>query len=320
MTNYNSSNTISVIMSIYSEELKWIQEAIDSILNQSYSDFEFIIINDNPSRIENKNLLEQNANKDPRIKHIENSKNIGLTKSLNLAMKTAKGKYIARMDADDISYQNRFQKQLDILDNNEKIIVCGTKIKYFGSNKNKTRTNWLKINNSEIKNRLLFGSCFAHPSVMFRKDVLKNNNISYDESFKHSQDYKLWTDLKDYGDYYNIPEILLDYRLSNQQIGSKHKSSQDNYAYLIRKQNIQNIYIKNGIDNYNYPKEITINDFEYSLQLKNKIKSDDYINLINSYISCSKITPSIFTWLIKNNIIFNSNFNYKTLIRKILRK
>ena len=124
---------ISVIMSIYSEKEEWIKESIDSILSQTFRDFEFIIINDNPKRKENENLLLEYSQKDNRIIVITNKENIGLTKSLNKGLSIAKGKYIARMDADDISFPTRFQKQIDFLDKNTEYVLCGANISYFGS-------------------------------------------------------------------------------------------------------------------------------------------------------------------------------------------
>ena len=100
-------------MSIYSEEEEWIRESIDSILNQTFSDFEFIIINDNPNRDKNNSLLTEYTRIDNRIIIITNEENIGLTKSLNKGLEIARGKYIARMDADDISLPTRFEKQVD---------------------------------------------------------------------------------------------------------------------------------------------------------------------------------------------------------------
>ena len=96
-------------------------------------------------------------------------------------MRIAKGKYIARMDADDISLPTRFQKQVDFLDNNPEYIVCGTNISYFGDTKMFLYSDWIKLDNDAIKAQLIFNSCFAHPTVMIRKDILLNHNIFYDE-------------------------------------------------------------------------------------------------------------------------------------------
>ena len=106
---------ISVIMSVYSERVDWIRKSIDSILNQTYSDFEFIIVNDKPDKEENAQLLEEYAARDSRIKVLTNEENIGLTKSLNKAFALAEGEFIARMDADDMALPERFKIQLEFM-------------------------------------------------------------------------------------------------------------------------------------------------------------------------------------------------------------
>ena len=117
----NCENKISVIMSVYNEKKEWLQMSINSILNQSFKNFEFIIVLDNPDNIELKAVLEQFAAKDSRIKLIYNKKNMGLVYSLNSALKVAKGEYIARMDADDISELDRLEVQYNYFEQNPDI-------------------------------------------------------------------------------------------------------------------------------------------------------------------------------------------------------
>ena len=119
---------ITVLMSIYKEPIDWMILSIDSIIEQTYKDFEFIIINDNPERLDNTKLLEKYLKKDSRIKIVNNSENIGLTKSLNKGLAVSTGEYIARMDADDISLPTRFEKQIAFLESNPNVIVLGTNI------------------------------------------------------------------------------------------------------------------------------------------------------------------------------------------------
>ena len=106
---------LSVVMSVYNEPTEWITQSIDSILNQTFRDFEFIIINDNPEREENESLLNSYSQKDKRIVVIKNEQNLGLTKSLNIGINEAKGDYIVRMDADDYSFPERFEKQVQFM-------------------------------------------------------------------------------------------------------------------------------------------------------------------------------------------------------------
>ncbi|WP_370407936.1 glycosyltransferase [Tenacibaculum dicentrarchi] len=221
-------------MSIYSEPIEWMKEAINSILNQTFTDFEFIIVNDKPSRKENIELLKAYQQKDKRIQVVENKQNIGLTKSLNKGLLLAKGTYIARMDADDFSYPTRFEKQVHFLDENKEYVVCGTNIEYFGENKIKLTREIIKVENIELKAQLIKNSCFAHPTVMIRKQILIDNQIKYNEDFIQAQDYKLWSDLSTLGRYYNIKEILLKYRVSDNQVSKKSSTNQNINGNKIR--------------------------------------------------------------------------------------
>ena len=205
---------ISVIMPAYNAEAT-IKEAIDSILSQTYRDFEFIIINDG-SRDTTENIIK--SYNDSRIKLLNNDINRGLIYSLNRGINSATGDLLARMDADDISLPERFEKQVDCFLNNPRLIACGTKIEYFGNTKLSSRKYITKVSDKENKKLLLFTACFAHPTVMLRRDILTRHNLLYDESFKNCEDYKFWIDLMEYGEFYNIPEVLLKYRQSDTQI------------------------------------------------------------------------------------------------------
>lgn len=235
---------VSVLMSVFNEPIEWIKQSIESVLAQSYTDFEFIIINDNPNRKDLMDFLESEKEHDKRIKISTNAKNIGLTKSLNLGLSLCKGKYVARMDADDISLSKRFERQVAYLENNPDVIVCGTNIEYFG------KTNVLKLKNIynddlDIRGQMLLDSGFAHPSVMIRKDVMDNNSIKYDEDFRTSQDYKLWYDLSAYGKFSNLKEVLLRYRLSPKQISKTSNSDQANNRKYVSK-----LFRDRGINGY----------------------------------------------------------------------
>ena len=116
---------ISVIMGVYNEKIEWVEKAILSIINQTYTNFEFIVILDNPQNEELKNLISEFSLKDKRIKLYVNEENIGLINTLNKGLKLAKGKYIARMDADDISCGDRFEKQINFLEQNNNIVLVG---------------------------------------------------------------------------------------------------------------------------------------------------------------------------------------------------
>lgn len=174
-------------MSVYNGE-KYLKESIESILNQTYTDFEFIIIND-ASTDNTATILKQYNDK--RIIIIENPENIGLTKSLNKGIQIAKGKYIARMDADDISLPERLEKEVRFMEEHPEIEILGTDYYEIDTNRKRLIS---KVNipetDEQIRKVLFKYNPFIHSSLMIRRDIL--NVIGYyDERFKASQDYDL---------------------------------------------------------------------------------------------------------------------------------
>lgn len=246
MERENKKPVISVVMSVYNEPEKWLRESVDSILNQTFGDFEFIIVNDNPQREENRKWLEDYKERDGRIVLLENEKNLGLPKSLNIALSVAKGKYIARMDADDISHPSRFEKQYRLMEERPQVIVCGTKARLLGTS-DMLGDSWILEHDSDIKARLLVGSCFHHPAVMIRRSVLEEHGVRYDEDYLQAQDYRLWEVLSDYGEFYNLPERLLDYRFSRRQMSSRNGKKQWRNARMIRKRLMEKWLHKNHV-------------------------------------------------------------------------
>lgn len=228
---------VSVIMCVYNEPTEWIRSSVESILAQTFSDFEFLIIIDNPDNQDTLDLLKLYAATDERIYLICNDTNIGLTKSLNKGIKAAKGEYIARMDADDISLPERFAVQLDYMDTHPETIVCGTMIAPFG-NVSKSFFNVFFEKDIDIRGQMFHNSGFAHPTVMIRAGVLRDNDIYYNENYKTAQDYELWCRLWDYGKFANIRKKLLRYRISSSQISMSKRTDQQSNRDIISKMNL----------------------------------------------------------------------------------
>jgi len=222
---------ISVVMSAYNSE-KYIKEAIESILNQTFTDFEFIIIND-ASTDSTESIIKSFDN--PMIKLIKNEKNLGLTKSLNIGLDLAKGKYIARMDADDISIPERFQKQFDLMEKNPDIDICGTWYEFIGEKSGVVRYPEL---DDEIKSNLMFHDCICHPSVFIRKESLDKHELKYNEEFKYAQDYELWCRVRKTLKFANIPCVLLKYRIVNTDKDSDKLREQSGLTDVVLKKNL----------------------------------------------------------------------------------
>lgn len=206
--NYMSSPSVSVLMSVYNGET-YLAEAIESILTQSFSDFEFIIINDG-STDRSSDILRKYADNDQRIIIIEHN-NIGLTKSLNTGIKKARGTYIARMDADDISEKRRFETQVNILKNHPEIGVIGTSAKIIDENGNVKRVcNQIEPHN-KIITKILSDNKFIHGSIMIRKSILDVAG-PYNESYIYAQDYELILRLSNFCKIANTSQKLYRWR------------------------------------------------------------------------------------------------------------
>ena len=204
---------ISVIMPVYNGE-RYLREAMESILNQTYKDFEFIIIND-ASKDSTEEIIK--SYNDDRIVYLKNEQNLGVAGTLNRGLDVAKGEYIARMDADDISFSYRFQMQVDFLDNNKNVGVCGGNLRIFGEGIEE-RDFFYSEKDKAIRVDMLFNSAFAHPAIMMRRDIVEKYNIRYDIAFEKAEDYKMWHDILLVSDGYNIQEYLLKYRYHSSQV------------------------------------------------------------------------------------------------------
>jgi lipopolysaccharide biosynthesis glycosyltransferase len=206
---------ISVLMPCYNRS-SFLKKAINSILNQTYKDFEFIIIDD-CSTDKTPEIVKKFANKDARIIFLQNEKNMKIVYSLNRGLKISKGEYIARMDSDDISFPDRFEKQVAFMDNNQDIAVAGTFIELVGDFKMRGFSNWItETEPDKLALLLYFFNPLCHPSVMIRTSFLRKNNMQYNEETIGAEDYCLWKDIViKGGKLANLPEKLLYYRVHN---------------------------------------------------------------------------------------------------------
>lgn len=209
---------VTVLLPVYNAE-KFLSEAINSILNQTYQNFEFLLINDGSTDTSRAIILNYS---DARIRYLENEKNIGLIQTLNRGIAEAKGSYIARMDADDVSRADRLIKQVDFLESNPSYGMVGSWCSVINSSKKIE----YHTSHESLQFSLLNYCCFVHPSVMLRKSVLTENQFSFDPHFVHSEDYELWTRLLTKTKAANLPDYLLAYREHEHQISSIYREDQ----------------------------------------------------------------------------------------------
>ena len=222
---------ISVVMSVYNGE-KYLREAIDSILNQTFKNYEFLIINDGSTDLSRKIILSYN---DSRIRLVDNKKNIGLTLSLNKGLQLAEGEYFARVDVDDIATPRRLEKQMDFLNSNPEIGLVGSfgiKIDKVGQTIQKII---LPVFDKKIRKELIKANVFIHGSVMARKEVFEKVGY-YNEAFKYVQDYELWGRIAQEYKLHNLPEALLIRRETKDSLSSNPEIMQERVLLSIKAQ------------------------------------------------------------------------------------
>ena len=299
----SASPVISVIMACYNEE-RHLGKAVDSILNQTFSDFEFIIVNDCSTDTTLK-ILE--SYKDPRIKIFSNDENGGLAYSLNVGIDKALGKYIARMDADDISLPTRLEEQFNIMEKYPDIGLCGTYAEFFG------KADGIRKHDSAsdlLKCKLLFSSQFCHPTVMFKTDVLKKNKIEYHVDYKQAQDYELWVRLIPYCDFYTIEKPLVKYRVHQGQVSDIHYDSQNKYRDNILEIQLNKLGIKPTPQQFNLHKELAYFDFVKSYDKLVEIR--DWFEQLVKGNDATKFYPEVSFRKFMADYLFSICYNSAT--------
>jgi glycosyltransferase involved in cell wall biosynthesis len=219
---------------------------LDSILAQTYNDFELLVIDDG-SLDGTAAILEDYRTRDPRVRIESNETNTGLTKSLNRGINLARGKYIARMDADDVALPERLARQVAFMEANEQVGVCGTWAVLLGEGEGHLIR--FPTNSETIRCQLMFDNPLAHPTTIIRKQMLKKNGISYDEHFTQSQDYDLWVRCAERMELANIPEALLRLRKHESQLSQTLSNGQNVTAWEVRKRQIERLGIEPTKDN-----------------------------------------------------------------------
>jgi glycosyltransferase involved in cell wall biosynthesis len=225
---------LSVLMPVYNAE-KFLAKALESILNQTFTDFEFIIINDG-SADRSLQILQRHAQQDNRIRLI-NRENRGLVNTLNEGIQLAKSSYIARMDADDVSYRRRLQKQFTYLQSHPECVALGTKTQLIDEDGDplilfSTYTTHNEIDQAHLQGK---GGAIAHPAVMFRKEIVAAVG-GYRAEFIHAEDLDLWLRMAEHGELCNLPELLLDYRQHLQSVGHIFRDAQIDSTYKAIKE------------------------------------------------------------------------------------
>jgi len=306
------SPKVTVLMSVYNGE-KYLREAVESILNQTFTDFEFLIVNDG-STDRTAEILQ--SYDDPRIRIIDNEKNIGLTKSLNKGLRMARGEYVARMDADDISMPERLERQVKFLDKNKDVGLLGSSWYEINADGKKTSIGEAAASGKQAVHFM------CHGSVMVRKICLEEVGL-YREIFKYAQDYDLWLRIADKFGVANLNEPLYKLRIHNETISSHKKLEQDLYASLaIQMAEERRKNKKDSFDLLNYEETTKIKNqrLKISGTKKAKILSHNYLIWSQAAFALGEHRKS-FNYAI--NALGQYKLNYhalKVLIKIIAKK
>ncbi len=219
---------VSIIMGVYNKE-KFIRESVKSVLNQTLKNFELIMVNDQ-SKDNSWKIMQELAKKDKRIKVIKNKENLGSTMARNVALKLSKGKYIAILDADDLMYPKRLEKQSSYLDRHEKIFLIGTSARFIDESGKLLRTFWKWHRFPDIVDRRLNSGCvFVHSSIMFR-----NDGTRYNEKYKRGEDWEFYLRARKEGKkMLNLFLPLTKYRRDPQGIMAKMTPKSDIYKEML---------------------------------------------------------------------------------------
>ncbi len=212
---------VSVLVSVYNGA-KYLREAMDSVLAQTFTDFEFLIVDD-CSNDNSPAILKEYADKDKRLRVITNEFNLGLTKNLNKMIREARGEYLARFDADDVCLPERFKKQVEFLDTYPKVGLVSLWAEIIDGEGKHLRDLKYPTTDKDLRAALIQYNPFFHPGLMMRKNACVEAGL-YDESWRFAQDYELYFRIAKKWELANVPEILLRYRETGGSItGSKNK-------------------------------------------------------------------------------------------------
>lgn len=281
---------VSVVIPVYNSE-RFLSEAIESVTNQTLQNIEIICVYDKSSD-NSLEILQNYSKKDCRVKIIENDEKKGIGYALNLGLDAAKGKYVARMDADDIAVLSRLQEQVDFMEKNPEVGVCGSFIKKFGDT---NRTVCCPVSHEEIKVNMIFNCCIMHPTVMFRKEFLDSYNLRYNEKYKVCEDYDMWVRCIEYFKFHNLPKPLLNYREHCENISKTQNKTINPLALELTKRQLDEYLIQSfSLDDINILFDLENTDFKKLYEL--------YILMLNS-VKTEKLNKSIFKKYLAKTIV-----------------
>jgi glycosyltransferase involved in cell wall biosynthesis len=233
-----SSPLVTVLMPVHNSEA-FVVDAIESILGQTFRDFEFLIIDDG-STDRSVEIVEGYA--DSRIRLVCNDHQLELVRTLNRGLDLAQGKYVARMDADDISLPERLERQVDFMETNPDVGICGTWLVTMGDREGGI---WSYPEGAEeIRCRLLFHAPIGHPTVCMRREMLVRHGLRFDEGYPHAEDYEFWIRASGAFPLANLDSVLLRHRIHAGSVSQKYRGAQEANVKRIHRERLGRLGLK----------------------------------------------------------------------------
>ncbi|MDY0563394.1 glycosyltransferase family 2 protein [Pasteurella multocida] len=328
--SYLDQPLVSVLICAYNAD-KYIEECIDAILNQTYKNLEIVVVNDG-STDTTLSKLHYFAEKDPRIKIINNEENKGFIVSLNIGISSINGDYLARTDADDITKPEWIEKILGYMLSHPQIIAMGSYLTILSEDGNGSNLanyyehgdEWRNpLSHREIVEAMLFRNPIHNNSMIVKSTVFREHGLRFDPAYQHTEDYQFWLEVSRLGELANYPESLVYYRLHNTQTSSLHNKYQNLMAKKIRKRAI-NYYLQDLGIIHRLGEDIFFHDIKTiqaelaSLSLLDnciikRILYDCYLSLVDN-----KLINILYFLRDKNNSYFNRKQKIK-IIKRIIR-
>ncbi|WP_051361071.1 glycosyltransferase [Desulfuromonas sp. TF] len=233
---------VTVLMPVY-QGAAHLDAALDSILDQTFANFELLVVDDGST---DDSTTRVTARRDERIRLLRQPYNLGLVAALNRGLDEARGEYVARMDADDISLPQRLEKQLAFMDANPDVGICGTWMEAFSQ---ESKIQWQSPGtHDEILCRLLFESVLYHPTVMLRKALVDKYGLRYNKHYPYAEDYELWSRCARLFRTANMGEVLLRYRIHGESIGGRRRQEKLATASRVRKRSLEELGLTPSVD------------------------------------------------------------------------
>lgn len=292
----SSNPKVTVFMPVYNGE-KHLQEAIESVLRQTYTDFEFLIINDG-STDKSTEIIE--SYKDARICLVHNKNNMRIAATRNRGLELAKGEYLVSMDCDDICLPDRVSKLVDFMDSNPDVGVCGSWFEKFGEN-TKSKIVKFPLEYDSIKASLFFFCSILNPSSILRLKYFRDNNLTYNTNLTYSsEDYDIWLRAAKHFKLGNIPEVLLRYRVIPDSLSHRINPAEKEEIKPVLAGNLELLDIKSDQERL---------DLYYKIYSEKFVANEKFLITAEKWLE--QIQKSNFSMQIYNNEAFNKALGEK---------